>query len=154
LPPFSFTTYINLSLIGHPFRNLIGVERLSSIEQNYKSKVSSRTFLDFSHNSNSTEGMAPTQNSHPATKALHADDALNLVTDVAPPIHLSTTFRYPNDPDQFVPSEDPVVRIKQKNNPPPPKLTLRRTSSTAKTTSTPVNLLQTRPASKQSSPHS
>lgn len=51
------------------------------------------------------------QNIHPATQALHADDHLHLVTDVAPPIHLSTTFRYPNEPENLVPSEDPVVRI-------------------------------------------
>ncbi|KAJ6001441.1 hypothetical protein N7499_002644 [Penicillium canescens] len=59
--------------------------------------------------------MAPTHDSHPSTKALHADDALNLVTDVAPPIHLSTTFRYPNDPNQFIPSEDPVDEFNGKN---------------------------------------
>ncbi|PKY09407.1 cystathionine gamma-synthase [Aspergillus campestris IBT 28561] len=51
--------------------------------------------------------MAPSNDSHPATRALHADDPLNLVTDVAPPIHLSTTFRFPSHPDQLVPSEDP-----------------------------------------------
>ncbi|KAL1958804.1 hypothetical protein VTO42DRAFT_3641 [Malbranchea cinnamomea] len=36
---------------------------------------------------------------HPAkaTLALHADDELNVVSDVAPPLHLSTTFRY-SDP--------------------------------------------------------
>lgn len=50
------------------------------------------------------------QNIHPATQALHADDRLNLVTDVAPPIHLSTTFRYPDDPNELSISEDPVVR--------------------------------------------
>ena len=43
--------------------------------------------------------MSPSENSHPSTRALHADDYLNLVTDVAPPIHLSTTFRYPDDPE-------------------------------------------------------
>lgn len=48
---------------------------------------------------------------HPATQALHADDPLNRVTDVAPPIHLSTTFRYPNEPENLIPSEDPVVCI-------------------------------------------
>jgi cystathionine beta-lyase/cystathionine gamma-synthase len=53
--------------------------------------------------------MPLSQDSHPATKALHADNRLNLVTDVAPPIHLSTTFRYSNDPDQLIPSEDPIV---------------------------------------------
>ncbi|KAJ5294951.1 hypothetical protein N7508_009772 [Penicillium antarcticum] len=59
--------------------------------------------------------MAPTHNSHPSTRALHADDALNLVTDVAPPIHLSTIFRYPTDPDQFIPSKDPVDEFNGKN---------------------------------------
>jgi hypothetical protein len=41
-----------------------------------------------------------------STRSLHADDALNLVTDVAPPMHLSTTFRYSNDPTQLVPAAD------------------------------------------------
>ncbi|KAL3479774.1 pyridoxal phosphate-dependent transferase [Aspergillus californicus] len=45
---------------------------------------------------------------HPSTQALHADDYLNLVTDVAPPIHLSTTFRFPAEPENLIPSEDPV----------------------------------------------
>lgn len=54
--------------------------------------------------------MAPLSDSHPATQALHADDRLNLVHDVAPPIHLSTTFRYSNNPGELVLSEDPVVR--------------------------------------------
>ncbi|KAJ5131171.1 Pyridoxal phosphate-dependent transferase major region subdomain 2 [Penicillium bovifimosum] len=58
--------------------------------------------------------MSP-HNSRPSTKALHADDALNLVADVAPPMHLSTTFRYPNDPAQLVPSEDPVDEFNGKN---------------------------------------
>lgn len=55
--------------------------------------------------------MPLSQDSRPSTKALHADDRLNLVTDVAPPIHLSTTFRYSNDPDQLIPSEDPIVSL-------------------------------------------
>ena len=55
--------------------------------------------------------MAPSTNSHPSTRALHADDPLHLVTDVAPPIHLSTTFRFPSNPEDLVPSVDPVVRI-------------------------------------------
>lgn len=46
---------------------------------------------------------------HPSTQALHADSPLNRVNDVAPPIHLSTTFEYPNDPEALVPSEDPIV---------------------------------------------
>ncbi|KAL9115793.1 MAG: hypothetical protein Q9227_000161 [Pyrenula ochraceoflavens] len=40
---------------------------------------------------------------HPSTFALHADDPLNLVTDVAPPLHLSTTFRYPHQPEDLAP---------------------------------------------------
>lgn len=30
-----------------------------------------------------------------ATLAVHADASQNVVSDVAPPLHLSTTFRYP-----------------------------------------------------------
>lgn len=51
--------------------------------------------------------MAPTNdNIAAATHALHADEALNVVTDVAPPLHLSTTFRYPDDPEDLVPAAD------------------------------------------------
>lgn len=42
----------------------------------------------------------------PATLAVHADDAVNKVTDVAPPIHMSTTFRYPDHPDELIPFGD------------------------------------------------
>jgi hypothetical protein len=35
----------------------------------------------------------------PATIALHADDPLNVVDDVAPPMHVSTTYRYPHNPE-------------------------------------------------------
>lgn len=41
-----------------------------------------------------------------STRSLHADDVLNVVTDVAPPMHLSTTFRYPDDPEALVPFAD------------------------------------------------
>ncbi|KAJ5128287.1 trans-sulfuration enzyme [Penicillium atrosanguineum] len=41
-----------------------------------------------------------------STLSLHADDALNVVTDVAPPMHLATTFRYPDDPAALVPAAD------------------------------------------------
>lgn len=43
------------------------------------------------------------RNVEPATLALHADDPFNSVEDVAPPIHVSTTFRYPRDPDALRP---------------------------------------------------
>lgn len=39
----------------------------------------------------------------PFTLAIHADDPLNVVADVAPPIHVSTTFRYDKDPAQLRP---------------------------------------------------
>lgn len=41
-----------------------------------------------------------------STRSLHADDTLNVVTDVAPPIHVATTFRYPDDPDKLTPLAD------------------------------------------------
>ncbi|KAF9892446.1 hypothetical protein FE257_001554 [Aspergillus nanangensis] len=59
--------------------------------------------------------MAPSSSHHPSTRALHADDPLNLVTDVAPPIHLSTIFRYPKDPEKLTLSEDPVDEFDGKN---------------------------------------
>ncbi|KAL4892289.1 pyridoxal phosphate-dependent transferase [Aspergillus ambiguus] len=59
--------------------------------------------------------MAPSGNYHPSTRALHADDPLNRVTDVAPPIHLSTTFRFPQNPEDLVPSVDPVEEFDGKN---------------------------------------
>ncbi|KAH3940226.1 hypothetical protein HBH53_219820 [Parastagonospora nodorum] len=40
---------------------------------------------------------------HPSTQGIHADDRINIITDVAPPIHTATTFRYPRDPDQLQP---------------------------------------------------
>ena len=42
-------------------------------------------------------------NMEPATLALHADDPLNSIDDVSPPIHVSTTFRYPKDPEVLRP---------------------------------------------------
>lgn len=40
---------------------------------------------------------------HPATHGIHADDRTNILTDIAPPIHTSTTFRYPRDPSKLTP---------------------------------------------------
>ncbi|KPI41195.1 putative trans-sulfuration enzyme [Cyphellophora attinorum] len=40
----------------------------------------------------------------PSTRAIHADDALNVLADVAPPVHVSTTFRYAKDPANLTPS--------------------------------------------------
>jgi predicted protein tyrosine phosphatase len=43
-----------------------------------------------------------------STLALHADDILNGSggTDVAPPMHVSTTFRYINDTEELAPIGD------------------------------------------------
>ncbi|OSS52751.1 hypothetical protein B5807_02403 [Epicoccum nigrum] len=40
---------------------------------------------------------------HPATHGIHADNRTNILTDIAPPIHTSTTFRYPRDPSKLHP---------------------------------------------------
>ncbi|KAK5950824.1 hypothetical protein OHC33_008207 [Knufia fluminis] len=45
----------------------------------------------------------PHQPYSPSTLSIHADDPLNLHTDVAPPLHVSTTFRYATDPSQLRP---------------------------------------------------
>lgn len=34
-----------------------------------------------------------------STQSIHGDDILNYVDDVAPPIHVAATYRYPRDPD-------------------------------------------------------
>lgn len=46
---------------------------------------------------------------HPSTLAIHADDDLATsapATDIAPPLHTSTTFSYPGDPAHLVPAAD------------------------------------------------
>ncbi|CAN9237964.1 unnamed protein product [Alternaria alternata] len=50
---------------------------------------------------------------HPSTHGVHADDRVNILTDVAPPIHTATTFRYPHDPSQLqpVPTEGEFVDL-------------------------------------------
>ncbi|OTA15094.1 hypothetical protein BTJ68_15564 [Hortaea werneckii EXF-2000] len=39
-------------------------------------------------------------------RSVHADDPINSYTDVAPALHVSSTFRYPHDPDQLHPTDD------------------------------------------------
>jgi cystathionine beta-lyase/cystathionine gamma-synthase len=41
-----------------------------------------------------------------ATYGIHADDRINALTDVAPPIHTATTFRYPRNPHELQPVPD------------------------------------------------
>ena len=53
-----------------------------------------------------------------STLAVHGDDPLNDSTDVAPAMHVSTTYRYSEDPEKLVPfSMDDVVcrRHRQQN---------------------------------------
>lgn len=38
----------------------------------------------------------------PATRAIHADDGIQKHSAVAPPMHVSTTFRYHDDPKDLV----------------------------------------------------
>ena len=45
-----------------------------------------------------------------STKAIHADDFLNVNQDVAPALHVSTTFRYSKNPDKLIPSHQLDVR--------------------------------------------
>jgi hypothetical protein len=44
-----------------------------------------------------------------SSKTIHADDFLNIGPDVAPPLHVSTTFRYNNNPDALIPAVDHKV---------------------------------------------
>lgn len=37
-----------------------------------------------------------------ATRAIHGDDGIQKHNAVAPPMHVSTTFRYNDDPDKLV----------------------------------------------------
>jgi len=41
---------------------------------------------------------------HASTLSVHADDPINSYTDVAPAMHVSTTFRYPHDPSNLIPT--------------------------------------------------
>lgn len=45
-----------------------------------------------------------------SSQAIHADDFLNIHQDVAPALHLSTTFRYSGNPDTLVPHSQLDVR--------------------------------------------
>lgn len=45
-----------------------------------------------------------------SSQAIHADDFLNVNQDVAPALHVSTTFRYSGNPDKLVPHSKLDVR--------------------------------------------
>ena len=139
---------------GSPIQSTSNVDRTqrSNMEEQQRYKdLLDLNFL-FSFKNILISSKMASHNTHPSTKALHADDTLNQVTDVAPPIHLSTTFRYPNDPDQLILSEDPVVRLKPTHRHPYSQLTSPpRMNSTARTMSIPANSLPTQLASRQCS---
>jgi hypothetical protein len=44
-----------------------------------------------------------------ASRSVHADDYTNTHAAVAPPMHVSTTFRYPRNPDELLPWSDQDV---------------------------------------------
>ncbi|KAH7376893.1 cystathionine gamma-synthase [Plectosphaerella cucumerina] len=46
------------------------------------------------------------QRYRPETLAVHGDDWLNNDTDVAPALHVSTTYRYADNPDELVPEHE------------------------------------------------
>ncbi|EMC99801.1 hypothetical protein BAUCODRAFT_62936 [Baudoinia panamericana UAMH 10762] len=62
------------------------------------------------HGNPNTTGLSvpkPQQQSYAfATRGVHADDAIHEYTDVAPALHVSTTYRYPSDPDKLEPVDD------------------------------------------------
>jgi hypothetical protein len=45
-----------------------------------------------------------------SSQAIHADDFLNVNQDIAPALHVSTTFRYTSNPDELVPYHQLDVR--------------------------------------------
>lgn len=60
--------------------------------------------------------MSPSPSNHHAslslaTLAIHADDRINTHTDVAPPIHTSTTFRYPRNASDLQPVPEDIEHI-------------------------------------------
>ena len=63
------------------------------------------------------ENHAPPSSSNPtksydnSTLAIHADDILNKGSDVAPALHVSSTFRYASDPNDLVPARDLKVCV-------------------------------------------
>ena len=57
------------------------------------------------------DAISKLENAYPSTQALHADESLDLFTDVAPPIHVSTTFRYPKDHGILKPALERTVGL-------------------------------------------
>ena len=51
-----------------------------------------------------------------SSQTIHADDFLNQSQDVAPPLHVSTTFRYSRNPDVLIPVTEHDVSLLMKRN--------------------------------------
>ena len=54
-----------------------------------------------------------------ATLAIHADDPINTQKDVAPALHVSSTFRYPTDPALLDPKDDLDIPARSPSDPAP-----------------------------------
>ena len=80
---------------------------LSSLFFKYSAYIANMASTDgitsVSHDSEST---SPVRTQHQSTLAIHGDDHLNRSTDVAPALHVSTTFRYTPNPSELVPAKD------------------------------------------------
>jgi cystathionine beta-lyase/cystathionine gamma-synthase len=72
-----------------------GVEHIDSDDKSKTTGPAIDSQASAALNSLHLEGVAA------STLAIHADDPLNVVTDVAPPVHVSTTFRYPRQPEHL-----------------------------------------------------
>jgi hypothetical protein len=84
-----------------------------------------------------------------ASRAIHADDYTNTHPAVAPPMHVSTTFRYSDNPDKLLPWADMDVsyaRIPRNRT----GLTARSPPRSMRSTSTRERSRQTRLAMKRS----
>ena len=46
-----------------------------------------------------------------AAQALHADDHLHVSTDISPPLHVSTNFRYVSNPADLITAHDLDVSL-------------------------------------------
>lgn len=89
-----------------------------------------------------------------SSRAVHADDYINNHQAVAPPLHVSTTFRYSRNPDELKQWENLNASLPYPLSSNPLTNPLKSPSHPTTRTSTPVTALPTQRASKLSSPPS
>lgn len=65
----------------------------------------------FEESGQKAEGPALLRHLSLSAQTIHADDFLNSHQAVAPPMHVSTTFRYSDDPDELSRGKNPNVRL-------------------------------------------